>query len=73
MQGLTEAPLQRVANFFTPYNVVSRASVAMNLFYKSAGMHKWECYFNGTALIVQDDPCKHPILISTGSPLMGLT
>ncbi|XP_058076799.1 major pollen allergen Ole e 10-like isoform X2 [Magnolia sinica] len=41
---------------FMPNNVVSHASVAMNLYYKAVGMHEWDCYFNGTALIVRDDP-----------------
>ena len=67
--GVDCSPIAKGGNCFNPYNVVSRAFVAMNLFYKSAGMHKWESYFNGTAVIVQDDPSKHPIVISTGSLL----
>ncbi|XP_043715392.1 major pollen allergen Ole e 10-like isoform X2 [Telopea speciosissima] len=50
---------------YNPINLVSHASVAMNLYYKSVGKHHWNCYFNGTALIVTQDPsvgpCMYPV------------
>ncbi|XP_010270956.1 PREDICTED: major pollen allergen Ole e 10-like [Nelumbo nucifera] len=50
---------------FYPNNIVSHASVVMNLHYRAAGKHTWDCYFNATALIVQNDPsfghCVYPL------------
>lgn len=43
---------------FNPNNAVSHASMAMNLYYKAAGKHTWNCHFNGTGMIVLVDPCK---------------
>ncbi|XP_034691145.1 major pollen allergen Ole e 10-like isoform X2 [Vitis riparia] len=41
---------------FNPNNAVSHASMAMNLYYKAAGKHTWNCHFNGTGMIVLVDP-----------------
>ncbi|KAF9592640.1 hypothetical protein IFM89_016297 [Coptis chinensis] len=41
---------------FDPNNIVSHASVAMNLYYKAAGKHGWNCYFDNSAVIVSTDP-----------------
>ncbi|KAG2693200.1 hypothetical protein I3760_08G085700 [Carya illinoinensis] len=49
---------------FHPNNAVSHASFAMNLFYQDSGKHPWNCDFNGTGLIVSDNPsfglCQYP-------------
>ena len=47
---------------FSPNNPVSHASMAMNLYYKAAGKHAWNCHFNGTGMIVLVDPCKSLML-----------
>ncbi|KAG7971160.1 hypothetical protein I3843_07G122000 [Carya illinoinensis] len=49
---------------FHPNNVNSHASVVMNLFYQTAGKHRWNCHFNATGLIVFVNPsfgnCHYP-------------
>ncbi|XP_010540133.1 PREDICTED: major pollen allergen Ole e 10 [Tarenaya hassleriana] len=41
---------------FSPDNLVSHASVAMNLYYHAKGRNQWNCYFNNSGLIVLTDP-----------------
>ncbi|KAL5795809.1 hypothetical protein ACOSQ2_000629 [Xanthoceras sorbifolium] len=57
-------PIQPGGACFSPNNYISHASYAMNLFYKSAGKNFWDCHFNGTGLIVTQDPsvgaCYYP-------------
>ncbi|KAL6952975.1 hypothetical protein U1Q18_041383 [Sarracenia purpurea var. burkii] len=38
-------------------NKVSDASVVMTLYYKVAGKSDFNCYFNGSGLILTQDPC----------------
>ncbi|XP_062145172.1 glucan endo-1,3-beta-D-glucosidase-like [Alnus glutinosa] len=56
--------IQLGGSCFHPKNSVSYASFSMNLFYKSAGKHPWNCHFNGTGLIVTQNPsfgnCHYP-------------
>ncbi|KAL6990179.1 hypothetical protein U1Q18_015928 [Sarracenia purpurea var. burkii] len=40
-------------------NKVSDASVVMNLYYKVAGKSDFNCYFNGSGLILTQDPCEY--------------
>ncbi|OAY83311.1 Major pollen allergen Ole e 10 [Ananas comosus] len=37
---------------FYPDNLISHASLAMNLYYQTKGRNSWNCHFNGTGLIV---------------------
>ncbi|CAL9128466.1 unnamed protein product [Musa textilis] len=48
--------LQRGWSCFYPDNLMSHASIAMNLYYQSKGRNYWNCYFKGSALIVTTDP-----------------
>ncbi|WOL14496.1 glucan endo-1,3-beta-D-glucosidase-like isoform X1 [Canna indica] len=48
--------LQRGCACFYPDNLMSHASIAMNLYYQSRGRNYWNCYFKNTALIVTTDP-----------------
>ncbi|KAF8042937.1 hypothetical protein BT93_A1310 [Corymbia citriodora subsp. variegata] len=48
--------IQLGGSCFQPDNTVSHASVVMNLYYKAAGKHPWDCHFNGSAIIVTADP-----------------
>ncbi|KAJ0989224.1 hypothetical protein J5N97_007580 [Dioscorea zingiberensis] len=41
---------------FYPDNLMSHASVAMNLYYQSKGRNSWNCNFKNTALVVTTDP-----------------
>ncbi|KAL6627078.1 hypothetical protein ACP70R_030804 [Stipagrostis hirtigluma subsp. patula] len=50
------AVIQKGGPCYYPDNLVSRAAVAMNLYYASNGRHAWNCYFNNSALVVQSDP-----------------
>ncbi|XP_041022127.1 major pollen allergen Ole e 10-like [Juglans microcarpa x Juglans regia] len=56
--------IQLGGSCFHPNNAVSHASFAMNLFYQDSGKHPWNCDFNGTGLIVSDNPsfgkCQYP-------------
>ncbi|XP_056159663.1 major pollen allergen Ole e 10-like [Syzygium oleosum] len=57
--------IQPGGSCFHPDNAVSHASVVMNLYYKAAGKHPWDCHFNGSAIIVTADPstgnCIYPV------------
>jgi hypothetical protein len=48
--------IQKGGPCYYPDNLVSRAAVAMNLYYAANGRHPWNCYFNNSALVVQSDP-----------------
>ena len=50
------AVIQKGGPWYYPDNLVSRAAVAMNLYYAANGRHPWNCYFNNSALVVQSDP-----------------
>ncbi|OEL20070.1 hypothetical protein BAE44_0018912 [Dichanthelium oligosanthes] len=50
------AVIQKGGPCYYPDNLVSRAAVAMNLYYAANGRHAWNCYFNNSALVVQSDP-----------------
>ncbi|CAE6047670.1 unnamed protein product [Arabidopsis lyrata] len=41
---------------YLPDNLISRASVAMNLYYQAQGRHFWNCNFEGSGLIGITDP-----------------
>lgn len=56
--GVDCKPIQPGGSCFSPNSAISHASFAMNLFYKSAGKNYWNCHFNGTGLIVTQNPCK---------------
>ena len=47
---------------YDPTNLISHASVVMNLFYQENGKLDSTCDFNGTGLIVISDPSKRKIL-----------
>lgn len=32
----------------------------MNLFFRATGKHFWDCHFNGTGLVVSQNPCTSP-------------
>nr|CAD1832132.1 unnamed protein product [Ananas comosus var. bracteatus] len=49
-------PIQADGPCFDPNTRISHASVAMNLYYQSRGRNLWNCYFNGSGLIVLTDP-----------------
>ncbi|TVU23191.1 hypothetical protein EJB05_30226, partial [Eragrostis curvula] len=50
------AVIQKGGPCYYPDNLVSRAAVAMNLYYAANGRHAWNCYFNNSAIVVQSDP-----------------
>ncbi|KAL6850139.1 hypothetical protein ACP4OV_020766 [Aristida adscensionis] len=50
------AVIQKGGPCYYPDNLVSRAAVAMNLYYAANGRHAWNCFFNNSALVVQSDP-----------------
>ncbi|RLN39512.1 hypothetical protein C2845_PM01G30460 [Panicum miliaceum] len=50
------AVIQKGGPCYYPDNLVSRAAVAMNLYYAANGRHPWNCYFNNSALVVRSDP-----------------
>ncbi|XP_021610495.1 major pollen allergen Ole e 10 isoform X1 [Manihot esculenta] len=56
--GVDCTPIQPGGSCFNPDTPVSHASYAMNLFYKFAGKHPWDCNFNGTGVTVPQNPCK---------------
>ncbi|OAY28865.1 glucan endo-1,3-beta-D-glucosidase [Manihot esculenta] len=41
---------------FSPDNLISHASIAMNLYYQCRGRNRWNCDFKNSALIVITDP-----------------
>ncbi|KAI4339287.1 hypothetical protein MLD38_024247 [Melastoma candidum] len=41
---------------FYPDNLMSHASIAMNLYYQAKGRNKWNCDFRSSGLIVVTDP-----------------
>ncbi|XP_057995793.1 major pollen allergen Ole e 10 isoform X1 [Hevea brasiliensis] len=63
--GVDCSPIQPGGSCFNPDTPVSHASYAMNLFYKSAGKHPWDCNFNGTGVAVTQNPsfgtCVYPL------------
>lgn len=58
---------------FIPDNLISHASVAMNLYYQAMGRNNWNCFFNGTGLIVITDPSKLPTQTSWISFLLPVS
>ncbi|KAH7651143.1 Glucan endo-1,3-beta-D-glucosidase protein [Dioscorea alata] len=50
--------LHKCCSCFYPDNLISHASIAMNLYYQCNGRNNWNCYFNNSALIVITDPSK---------------
>ncbi|KAM0944387.1 putative glucan endo-1,3-beta-D-glucosidase [Dioscorea sansibarensis] len=48
--------LRKGSPCFNPDNLISHASVAMNLYYQSKGRNPWNCNFKNTALVVTTDP-----------------
>lgn len=59
--------IQKGGPCYYPDNLVSRAAVAMNLYYAANGRHPWNCYFNNSALVVQSDPSTPLILVPVSS------
>lgn len=47
---------------FSPDNLISHASIAMNLYYQCRGRNRWNCDFKNSALIVITDPSKSKLL-----------
>lgn len=43
---------------FFPNNLISHASVAMNLYYQSSGKNPWNCYFKASGLVTKINPSK---------------
>nr|XP_010907228.1 major pollen allergen Ole e 10-like [Elaeis guineensis] len=48
--------LQKDCLCFYPDNLISHASVAMNLYYQARGRNYWNCYFKNSGLITTTDP-----------------
>ncbi|CAL9099777.1 X8 domain [Musa troglodytarum] len=48
--------LQRGRTCFFPDNLMSHASIAMNLYYQSRGRNPWNCFFKNSGLVVATDP-----------------
>ncbi|XP_058095231.1 glucan endo-1,3-beta-D-glucosidase-like [Magnolia sinica] len=48
--------LQKGWPCFYPDNLMSHASVAMNLYYQGKGRNPWNCNFKNSALVVMTDP-----------------
>ncbi|XP_010904855.1 major pollen allergen Ole e 10 [Elaeis guineensis] len=48
--------LQRGRPCFYPDNLMSHASVAMNLYYQAKGRNYWNCYFKNSGIITMTDP-----------------
>ncbi|XP_064943076.1 glucan endo-1,3-beta-D-glucosidase isoform X1 [Musa acuminata AAA Group] len=48
--------LQRGRTCFYPDNLMSHASIAMNLYYQSRGRNPWNCFFKNSGLVVATDP-----------------
>ncbi|RZS02883.1 hypothetical protein BHM03_00032989, partial [Ensete ventricosum] len=48
--------LQRGRACFYPDNLMSHASIAMNLYYQSRGRNPWNCFFKNSGLLVATDP-----------------
>ncbi|XP_010523889.1 PREDICTED: major pollen allergen Ole e 10-like [Tarenaya hassleriana] len=64
-RGVSCRAIQPGGTCYHPNTAVSHASYAMNLFFKSAGKHTWDCHFNGTGIAVTQDPsfgvCVYPL------------
>jgi hypothetical protein len=58
--GVDCGQIQPGGGCFRPDTAFGHASYAMNLFFKAAGKHPWDCHFNGTGIVVTQDPCKSP-------------
>ncbi|RAL50289.1 hypothetical protein DM860_007963 [Cuscuta australis] len=41
---------------YYPNSLINHAAFAMNLYYQNAGANKWNCDFNGSAVIAVTDP-----------------
>ncbi|KAG9459926.1 hypothetical protein H6P81_004434 [Aristolochia fimbriata] len=54
--GMNCDPIHMGGDCYEPYTLVSHASVAMNIYYKCHQQQPNACFFNGTGIIVQDDP-----------------
>ncbi|CAL9119292.1 unnamed protein product [Musa textilis] len=50
--------LRRGFPCFYPDNLMSHASIAMNLYYQSRGRNPWNCFFSNSALVATTDPSK---------------
>ncbi|XP_011014830.1 PREDICTED: major pollen allergen Ole e 10-like [Populus euphratica] len=61
--GVDCGQIQPGGSCFRPDTAFGHASYAMNLFFKAAGKHPWDCHFNGTGIVVTQDPCKSPVEI----------
>ncbi|XP_008793944.2 glucan endo-1,3-beta-D-glucosidase-like [Phoenix dactylifera] len=48
--------LQRGYLCFYPDNLMSHASVAMNLYYQTRGRNYWNCHFKNSGLVTITDP-----------------
>ncbi|GMI69501.1 hypothetical protein like AT2G43670 [Hibiscus trionum] len=63
--GVDCRPIQPGGTCYRPNTIVSHASYAMNLFYRTAGKNTWNCHFNGTGIIISQDPsigsCNYPM------------
>ncbi|KAL9348026.1 hypothetical protein Peur_059392 [Populus x canadensis] len=63
--GVDCGQIQPGGSCFRPDTTFGHASYAMNLFFKAAGKHPWDCHFNGTGIVVTQDPsfgtCTYPL------------
>ncbi|GMJ05355.1 hypothetical protein like AT1G78520 [Hibiscus trionum] len=48
--------MQKGCPCFSPDNLMSHASIAMNLYYQAKGRNQWNCDFRGSGLIVITNP-----------------
>ncbi|XP_008784392.2 major pollen allergen Ole e 10-like [Phoenix dactylifera] len=48
--------LQRGCPCFYPDNLMSHASIAMNLYYQCRGRNNWNCHFKNSGLVTTTDP-----------------
>ena len=61
--------LQKGNPCFYPDNLMSHASVAMNLYYQARGRNYWNCHFKNSGLVTITDPSNFPVPCTLSSPL----
>ncbi|XP_073110454.1 major pollen allergen Ole e 10 isoform X1 [Elaeis guineensis] len=51
--------IQRGCPCFFPDNLISHASIAMNLYYQCRGRNNWNCHFKNSGLVTTTDPSNY--------------
>ncbi|KAL4310476.1 hypothetical protein GQ457_01G003380 [Hibiscus cannabinus] len=62
--------MQKGCPCFSPDNLMSHASIAMNLYYQAKGRNQWNCDFRGSALVSK--PWRNVCHCSLSSSLFNL-